>query len=65
MPIFERQFSTKEAAGALKKQFEANIPLARMGRPEEIAAAALFLASNESSYITGIDLPVDAGLVSV
>jgi hypothetical protein len=36
-----------------------------MGRPEEIASAALFLASNESSYITGIDLPVDGGLVSV
>jgi NAD(P)-dependent dehydrogenase (short-subunit alcohol dehydrogenase family) len=64
-PIFEGQFSTKEAADALKKQFEANIPLARMGRPEEIAAAALFLASKESSYISGIDLPVDGGLVSV
>jgi NAD(P)-dependent dehydrogenase (short-subunit alcohol dehydrogenase family) len=36
-----------------------------MGRPDEIASAALFLASNESSYITGIDLPVDGGLVSV
>jgi NAD(P)-dependent dehydrogenase (short-subunit alcohol dehydrogenase family) len=36
-----------------------------MGRPDEVASAAFFLASNESSYITGIDLPVDGGLVSV
>jgi NAD(P)-dependent dehydrogenase (short-subunit alcohol dehydrogenase family) len=64
-PIFEAQFSSKEAADQLKEQFKANIPLARMGRTDEVASAALFLASNESSYITGIDLPVDGGLVSV
>jgi NAD(P)-dependent dehydrogenase (short-subunit alcohol dehydrogenase family) len=64
-PIFDGQFSSKAAADQLKEQFKANIPLARMGRPEEVASAALFLASNESSYITGIDLPVDGGLVSV
>ena len=64
-PIFEGQFSTKEAADALKEWFKANIPLHRLGRPEEIASAALFLASKESSYVTGIDLPVDGGLVSV
>ncbi len=64
-PIFEGQFSTKEAADALREQFKASVPLHRMGRPEEIASAALFLASKESSYITGIDLPVDGGLVAV
>lgn len=64
-PIFYSQFPTKDGAEALKKQFEANIPLARMGTPDEIASAAVFLASKESSYITGIDLPVDGGLVSV
>jgi len=36
-----------------------------MGRPEEVASAAVFLASDESSYITGIDLPVDGGIVAV
>jgi NAD(P)-dependent dehydrogenase (short-subunit alcohol dehydrogenase family) len=64
-PILDGQFSTKEAADALRVQFKANIPLHRLGLPEEIASAALFLASNESSYVTGIDLPVDGGLVSV
>ena len=64
-PILDGQFSTKEAADALREQFKASIPLHRLGLPEEIASAALFLASKESSYVTGIDLPVDGGLVSV
>lgn len=41
------------------------IPMHRIGKPEEIADAALFLASDESSYISGIDLPIDGGLNSV
>jgi Enoyl-(Acyl carrier protein) reductase len=56
-PMFSGQYPTKEGADALL----ANIPLARMGRAEEIASAALFLASKENTYITGIDLPVDGG----
>jgi NAD(P)-dependent dehydrogenase (short-subunit alcohol dehydrogenase family) len=61
-PIFDGQFSTKQATDALREQFKANVPLHRLGLPEEVASATLFLASNESSYITGIDLPVDSGL---
>jgi NAD(P)-dependent dehydrogenase (short-subunit alcohol dehydrogenase family) len=41
------------------------IPLGRMGRPEEVAAAALFLASDESSFVAGIDLSVDGGMAQV
>jgi NAD(P)-dependent dehydrogenase (short-subunit alcohol dehydrogenase family) len=64
-PIIDGQFSTKEQADAAKASFAAATPMGRLGRPEELAAAALFLASNDSSFITGIDLQVDGGLVQV
>lgn len=39
-------------------------PMARFGRPSELAAAALFLASDESSFMTGVAMPVDGGYVA-
>ena len=62
-PIID--FNSKEQADAAKAAFAAATPIGRLGRPEELAAAALFLASDDSSFVTGIDLQVDGGLVQV
>ncbi len=42
-------------------RFVATIPLGRMSRPEDIASATLYLASDEAAFITGVELPVDGG----
>lgn len=64
-PILDGVAPTKEARDELVKSFVAGVPLGRIGRPEEIAAAALFLATSESSFITGIELFVDGGMAQV
>jgi NAD(P)-dependent dehydrogenase (short-subunit alcohol dehydrogenase family) len=40
------------------------VPMGRIGEPEEVAAAAIVLCSDEASYITGHALPVDGGIVA-
>jgi NAD(P)-dependent dehydrogenase (short-subunit alcohol dehydrogenase family) len=50
---------------AAKEQFKSMIPRGTMGRPEEIATVALFLASNDSSFVNGIELFVDGGTAQV
>ena len=64
-PIFEQEAPTKEAADQTRAQFAAAVPFGRLGRPEEIASAAAFLASDEASFIAGVDLPVDGGMIAV
>jgi NAD(P)-dependent dehydrogenase (short-subunit alcohol dehydrogenase family) len=52
---------TKEA----KQMFESLIPRGKMGQPEEIAGAALFLASDDSSFVNGVELNVDGGFSAI
>ena len=49
---------------ALRKEFATGIPLGRIAQPREIAAVALFLASDDSSYMTGAELVVDGGFTA-
>jgi NAD(P)-dependent dehydrogenase (short-subunit alcohol dehydrogenase family) len=50
---------------ATKAAFESLIPRGKMGRPEEIAAVALFLASDDSSYVNGLELVTDGGTTAI
>jgi NAD(P)-dependent dehydrogenase (short-subunit alcohol dehydrogenase family) len=49
---------------AIRKEFETSIPLGRIAQPREIAYVALFLASDESSFMTGAELVVDGGFTA-
>ena len=64
-PLIDAETKTAEEAAQVRAKHAANIPLGRMARPEEIAAAMLFLASNDSSFVTGSELLVDGGMCSV
>jgi NAD(P)-dependent dehydrogenase (short-subunit alcohol dehydrogenase family) len=56
---------SEQARAALRKGFAARIPLGRMGQADEVAAAAAFLASDQSSFTTGGELFVDGGLAQI
>jgi NAD(P)-dependent dehydrogenase (short-subunit alcohol dehydrogenase family) len=64
-PALERTGLTPEQAAQAAAQFASQVPMGRRGKPEEVAAAVTFLASDESSFITGVDLAVDGGMAQV
>jgi NAD(P)-dependent dehydrogenase (short-subunit alcohol dehydrogenase family) len=64
-PIFGKMGLNQEQADGFKQALPGMVPLGRMGSSDEIARVALFLASDDSSYVTGIDLTVDGGMAQV
>lgn len=54
-----------QQAKQLKMGLASQVPLGRMGHPDEIAKAVVFLASEDSSFVAGIELFVDGGMVQV
>ena len=64
-PIYSKLGMDAEAIAAFANGIKEQVPLKRFGTSDEVAGAALFLASGLSSYVTGIDLPVDGGMAQV
>jgi NAD(P)-dependent dehydrogenase (short-subunit alcohol dehydrogenase family) len=64
-PLIGTVVKSKEETEKLKASVVGTIPLGRMGNPDDIAKAVSFLASDDSSYITGIELFVDGGQVQI
>jgi NAD(P)-dependent dehydrogenase (short-subunit alcohol dehydrogenase family) len=64
-PGFEHALQSKQDAEKLKTSFLNTIPLGRLGNSDEIAKAVSFLASDDSNYVTGIELCVDGGMAQI
>jgi NAD(P)-dependent dehydrogenase (short-subunit alcohol dehydrogenase family) len=64
-PILDGFGTTKEEVAQVKQLLASRIPMKRIGTPDEVAKAALFLASDDSSFTTGQELFVDGGAVEL
>jgi 3(or 17)beta-hydroxysteroid dehydrogenase len=63
-PMVEREISEASDPGRLRAIYDRVSPLRRMGRPEEVAAAVLFVASGEASFVNGAEIAVDGGTLA-
>jgi NAD(P)-dependent dehydrogenase (short-subunit alcohol dehydrogenase family) len=64
-PIFNSAVQSEEQIEQIKTSLVASVPMGRMGSSDEIAKAVSFLASDDSSYVTGIELFVDGGMAQI
>jgi len=64
-PIFNKMGIPDEMQSQVKELMISKVPMKRFGTSEELAKGVLFLASDDSSYVAGIDLLVDGGMVSI
>ncbi|MEM6673730.1 MAG: SDR family oxidoreductase [Planctomycetota bacterium] len=64
-PIFGRLGMSEEEVAGMAEMIQGKVPAGRFGQPEEVANAALFLASDESRYVRGAELTVDGGMIAV
>ena len=64
-PAVKGLAQSEEEVKQLKKNLIASVPMGRMGSPDEIAKVVSFLASDESSFVTGIELFVDGGMAQI
>ena len=64
-PIWGRVDGSNELTPETEKRLVSRVPLARLGQPDEVARAVLFLASDASSYTTGCEIMVDGGVVDL
>ena len=62
--IVETPLQAPYLTDALRAEFKTGIPLGRIGQPRDIANAALFLASDESSFMTGAEMIIDGGFMA-
>jgi NAD(P)-dependent dehydrogenase (short-subunit alcohol dehydrogenase family) len=60
-PMIDDMMGSEEKGAEMRATFSATIPMRRIGRPEEVASAVLFLASDQASFTTGADITVDGG----
>jgi NAD(P)-dependent dehydrogenase (short-subunit alcohol dehydrogenase family) len=63
--LFSALAQDEEQIQQIRTGMESSVPLGRMGSPEEVAKAVSFLASDDSSFITGIELFIDWGMAQV
>ena len=64
-PVYDRMGLPEEEVGPTKEAITAMVPLQRIGEPDEIATVAVFLASDDSSFVTGANIAADGGLAQV